>query len=193
MRQTVGENSSSQEHLESGGFPCETGDSGRDKTGSDQGVGAHKDSGFVTLFLQDVIDGVETTSFQLPGTERADKLFALEAPGHRYTRVSNPTQDAFEQRLAEIEGGAAALALGSGQAASGLCGPQSRAPATTSSAPPDCRDVTGTGTWGLPTPIVVLIVRKDIVTFADVSRTGLCGSSRALSLIPRAISNPRRA
>lgn len=60
----------------------------------------------------------QTTSYQLPGTDGADKLFALEAAGHLYTRVSNPTQDAFEQRLAEIEGGAAALALGSGQAAS---------------------------------------------------------------------------
>lgn len=60
----------------------------------------------------------QTTSFQLPGTDGADKLFALEAPGHLYTRVSNPTQDAFEQRLAELEGGAAALALSSGQAAS---------------------------------------------------------------------------
>jgi O-acetylhomoserine (thiol)-lyase len=60
----------------------------------------------------------QTTSYQLPGTEGADKLFALEAAGHLYTRVSNPTQDAFEQRLAELEGGAAALALGSGQAAS---------------------------------------------------------------------------
>ena len=60
----------------------------------------------------------QTTSYQLPGTEGADKLFALEAAGHLYTRVSNPTQDAFEQRLAELEGGAAALALSSGQAAS---------------------------------------------------------------------------
>jgi O-acetylhomoserine (thiol)-lyase len=60
----------------------------------------------------------QTTSYQLPGTEGADKLFALEAPGHLYTRVSNPTQDAFEQRLAELEGGIAALAVSSGQAAS---------------------------------------------------------------------------
>lgn len=60
----------------------------------------------------------QTTSFQLPGTDGADKLFSLEAPGHLYTRVSNPTQDAFEQRLAELEGGAAALAVSSGQAAS---------------------------------------------------------------------------
>lgn len=60
----------------------------------------------------------QTSSFQLPGTDGADKLFALEAPGHLYTRVSNPTQDAFEQRLAELEGGAAALAVSFGQAAS---------------------------------------------------------------------------
>lgn len=60
----------------------------------------------------------QTSSFQLPGTDGADRLFALEAPGHLYTRVSNPTQDAFEQRLAELEGGAAALAVSSGQAAS---------------------------------------------------------------------------
>ncbi|MDK1493937.1 PLP-dependent transferase [Sinorhizobium sp. 7-81] len=58
------------------------------------------------------------TTYQLLGTEGADKLFALEAAGHLYTRVSNPTQDAFEQRLAELEGGAAALAVSSGQAAS---------------------------------------------------------------------------
>lgn len=60
----------------------------------------------------------QTSSFQLPGTDGAEKLFALEAAGHLYTRVSNPTQDAFEQRLAEIEGGVAALAVSSGQAAS---------------------------------------------------------------------------
>ncbi len=60
----------------------------------------------------------QTTSFQLPGTAGADALFALEAAGHLYTRVSNPTQDVFEQRLAEIEGGVAALAVASGQAAS---------------------------------------------------------------------------
>ncbi|MET0358274.1 MAG: O-acetylhomoserine aminocarboxypropyltransferase/cysteine synthase family protein [Pararhizobium sp.] len=60
----------------------------------------------------------QTSSFQISSTETADKLFALEAPGHLYSRISNPTQDAFEQRLAEIEGGAAALAVASGQAAS---------------------------------------------------------------------------
>ena len=60
----------------------------------------------------------QTTSFQLPSTAVADKLFALEEAGNLYSRVSNPTADAFEQRLAELEGGAAALAVASGQAAS---------------------------------------------------------------------------
>lgn len=60
----------------------------------------------------------QTTSFQLPSTAAADRLFALEEFGNLYSRVSNPTQDAFEQRLAELEGGASALAVASGQAAS---------------------------------------------------------------------------
>jgi O-acetylhomoserine (thiol)-lyase len=60
----------------------------------------------------------QTTSFQFNDTDHADRLFALDEVGHIYTRVSNPTQDALEQRIAAVEGGAAALALSSGQAAS---------------------------------------------------------------------------
>ncbi len=60
----------------------------------------------------------QTASFQLPGTDGAEKLFSLDQLGYLYTRVANPTVDALEQRLAELEGGAAALAVGSGQAAS---------------------------------------------------------------------------
>ena len=60
----------------------------------------------------------QTTSFQFQDTDQADRLFALDEIDHIYTRVSNPTQDALEQRLAAIEGGAAALAVASGQAAS---------------------------------------------------------------------------
>ena len=60
----------------------------------------------------------QTTSFQFQDTAHASRLFALEELGHVYTRMTNPTQDAFEQRLAAIEGGAAALALASGQTAS---------------------------------------------------------------------------
>ena len=60
----------------------------------------------------------QNTSFQLQDTATAARLFALEELGHVYTRMTNPTQDAFEQRIAAMEGGVAALALASGQAAS---------------------------------------------------------------------------
>eukprot|EP01037_Dinobryon_pediforme_P019273 gene19273-19667_t len=60
----------------------------------------------------------QTTSYQFQDTGHASRLFALEELGHIYTRVTNPTQDAFETRIAELEGGAAALAVSSGQAAS---------------------------------------------------------------------------
>lgn len=60
----------------------------------------------------------QTTSFQFQDTGHAAKLFALEEIGQVYTRIKNPTQDVFEERLAALEGGAAALAVASGQAAS---------------------------------------------------------------------------
>ncbi|PSJ58905.1 O-acetylhomoserine aminocarboxypropyltransferase/cysteine synthase family protein [Pseudaminobacter soli (ex Li et al. 2025)] len=60
----------------------------------------------------------QTTSYQFQDTGHADRLFALDEVGHIYTRVSNPTQEALETRITAIEGGAATLALSSGQAAS---------------------------------------------------------------------------
>ena len=60
----------------------------------------------------------QTTSFQFENTDHASRLFALESLGQIYTRIKNPTTDAFEERLAALEGGAAALAVASGQAAS---------------------------------------------------------------------------
>ena len=60
----------------------------------------------------------QTTSFQFDSTENAANLFALKELGNIYTRIMNPTQDVLEQRLAAMEGGVAALALASGQAAS---------------------------------------------------------------------------
>jgi O-acetylhomoserine (thiol)-lyase len=60
----------------------------------------------------------QSTSFQFADTAHATRLFALEEPGNIYTRVTNPTVDALEQRIARLEGGAAALALASGQTAS---------------------------------------------------------------------------
>jgi len=61
---------------------------------------------------------VQTSSYQFQDTGHASRLFALEELGNIYTRVQNPTWDALEQRLAALEGGAAALAVASGQAAS---------------------------------------------------------------------------
>jgi len=60
----------------------------------------------------------QTTSYQFDSTDQAISLFSLKEIGNIYTRVINPTQDALEQRIAAIEGGVAALAVASGQAAS---------------------------------------------------------------------------
>ncbi len=60
----------------------------------------------------------QTTSYQFRDTEHAANLFALTELGNIYTRIMNPTCDVLEQRMAALEGGAAALALASGQAAS---------------------------------------------------------------------------
>ena len=60
----------------------------------------------------------QTTSYQFQDTGHASRLFALEELGNIYTRVQNPTWDALETRIAALEGGAAALAVASGQAAS---------------------------------------------------------------------------
>ena len=60
----------------------------------------------------------QTTSFQFRDTEHASNLFALKELGNIYTRIGNPTTDVLEQRVAALEGGAASLALASGQAAS---------------------------------------------------------------------------
>ena len=60
----------------------------------------------------------QTTSYQFADTEQASNLFALKEFGNIYTRIMNPTCDVLEKRVAALEGGAAALALASGQAAS---------------------------------------------------------------------------
>ncbi len=60
----------------------------------------------------------QTTSYQFKDTKHASNLFALAELGNIYTRIMNPTQDVLEQRITALEGGVAALALASGQAAS---------------------------------------------------------------------------
>jgi len=59
-----------------------------------------------------------TTSYQFDSTEHAENLFALKELGNIYSRIMNPTCDVMEKRVAALEGGVAALALSSGQAAS---------------------------------------------------------------------------
>jgi O-acetylhomoserine (thiol)-lyase len=60
----------------------------------------------------------QTTSYQFHDTDHASRLFALQELGNIYTRIGNPTTAVLEQRMAALEGGAAGLALSSGQAAS---------------------------------------------------------------------------
>ena len=62
----------------------------------------------------------QTTSYQFEDAAHAVRLFELSEMGNIYTRVMNPTNDAFEQRIAAVEGGVAALAVSSGQAATTL-------------------------------------------------------------------------
>lgn len=59
----------------------------------------------------------KTTSFVFKSTEHAQNLFALAETGNIYSRITNPTVDVFEQRIALLEGGTAAVALSSGMAA----------------------------------------------------------------------------
>jgi len=59
----------------------------------------------------------QTSSYVFKDADHAANLFALREFGNIYTRIMNPTSDVFEQRIAALEGGVAALAVGSGHAA----------------------------------------------------------------------------
>ncbi|HEY5823849.1 MAG TPA: O-acetylhomoserine aminocarboxypropyltransferase/cysteine synthase [Cyclobacteriaceae bacterium] len=59
----------------------------------------------------------QTTSYVFKNSQHGANLFALKEFGNIYTRIMNPTTDVFEKRVAALEGGVAALAVGSGQAA----------------------------------------------------------------------------
>ncbi|MDO5492396.1 MAG: PLP-dependent transferase [Nesterenkonia sp.] len=62
----------------------------------------------------------QTTSFVFPDTESAARRFGLEELGPIYSRLTNPTVEAVENKIAALEGGVGALAVGSGQAATSL-------------------------------------------------------------------------
>lgn len=59
----------------------------------------------------------QTTAYDLQSTERAARLFALQEAGNIYTRIGNPTSNVLEKRIADLEGGIAALEVSSGHAA----------------------------------------------------------------------------
>ncbi len=59
-----------------------------------------------------------TSAYLFDSTDHAAKLFTFEESGNIYTRITNPTNEILEKRMAALEGGSAALALASGQAAS---------------------------------------------------------------------------
>ena len=62
----------------------------------------------------------QTTSYQFDDTGHAARLFGLQELGNIYTRIMNPTTDVLEKRVAALEGGVAAVAVSSGQAATAL-------------------------------------------------------------------------
>lgn len=64
-----------------------------------------------------VVPIYQTTSFTFDDTQYGADLFDLKIPGNIYTRIMNPTTDVLEQRVAQLEGGVASLALASGMAA----------------------------------------------------------------------------
>lgn len=60
----------------------------------------------------------QSTTYKYDSTEHVAKLFDLTAAGHMYSRISNPTVDAVEKKIADLEGGVGALCTASGQSAS---------------------------------------------------------------------------
>jgi O-acetylhomoserine (thiol)-lyase len=59
----------------------------------------------------------QTAAYSFDSAEHGAALFNLEVPGYRYTRIANPTTDILEQRVTQLEGGAASLSVASGQTA----------------------------------------------------------------------------
>ena len=68
-----------------------------------------------------VVPIVQSTTYKYDTCQGIADLFDLKAAGHMYSRISNPTVEVFENKMAALEGGVGALALSSGQTASTLC------------------------------------------------------------------------
>ncbi|HZJ84707.1 MAG TPA: O-acetylhomoserine aminocarboxypropyltransferase/cysteine synthase family protein [Syntrophomonadaceae bacterium] len=88
---------------------------------------SNKDWGFATKAIQAgynpkpgdarILPIYQSTTFYYDDADHVAGLFDLEIPGHMYSRISNPTVEAFEEKVAALEGGVGALATSSGQAA----------------------------------------------------------------------------
>ena len=111
-----------------------------------------------------------TTSYVFKDSAQAAGRFGLTEGGNIYTRLMNPTSDVFEQRIAALEGGAAALAVATGSAAItyaiqniALAGD----PTTCTAAPTTCWQ-TLCGNRALPPPLWILLIRR---TLKQPSRT----------------------
>jgi O-acetylhomoserine (thiol)-lyase len=103
----------------------------QDAAGSEEVLMTDQYNGFATLAVHAghtpdsetrarAVPLYQTTSFTFDDTAHAAELFGLKRFGNIYTRIMNPTNDAFEQRIAALEGGVGALAVASGQAAETL-------------------------------------------------------------------------
>ena len=131
---------------------------------------------------------VQTTSYQFQSTEHAANLFALKEFGNVYSRIMNPTCDALEQKMTALEGGAAALAVSSGQAASAmaiqnLCQPGDNVVSST--------DLYG-GTWNLfanTLPSMGITVR--FVDPADPEAFRQATDSRTRAYYAETLPNPK--
>ena len=77
----------------------------------------------------------QSTTYKYDSAEHLGKLFDLTVPGHMYTRISNPTVEMVEEKIAALEGGAGAMLTSSGQAANLLAVLNIASAGTTSSVP----------------------------------------------------------
>jgi len=101
-----------RKHIDLGGIPLS-----ENKPLSLETLAVHAGQVLDPTTLSRAVPLYQTTSYGFRDSEHAANLFALKEFGNIYTRIMNPTTDVFEKRVAALEGGAAALALASGQAA----------------------------------------------------------------------------
>jgi O-acetylhomoserine (thiol)-lyase len=101
-----------------------------------------------------IVPIVQSTTFKYDNAAQVTRLFDLEEAGFFYTRLANPTSDAFEQKIAQMEGGVGALATSAGQAATTLsifniCQASTLSPPAPSTAAPITCSPVPCPRWGL--------------------------------------------